>query len=363
MHINHPAAFATRLLTTAAFSCVFALALTVGGKGRWDTNLAYSLPIGLISWLSIDLGRWLMTHNQTIPWPRWPWGWMLVAGGTAIGFVSGSAIGRLYAGVPSGPWLAADGQEVLPTLVITVAASIAVSFFFHSRGKARFLEAKMADAQAAAAEARLKLLQAQLEPHMLFNTLANLRVLVATDPVRAQAMLDHLIDYLRATLGASRTTWHPLADEFARLADYLELMSVRMGTRLAFTLTLPDALRTLPVPALLLQPLVENAIRHGLEPQVGGGHIEVVARSVPNAPFGAGVELCVTDSGQGLRHAAASTPALAPAGALAPSTFGLQQVRERLATLYGSGASLDLAPAQPQGTCARIFLPPSPPQP
>jgi hypothetical protein len=90
-------------------------------------------------------------------------------------------------------------------------------------------------------------------------------------------MLDHLIAYLRATLGASRATLHPLADEFARLRDYLELMAVRMGPRLAYTLDLPEALREVPVPPLLLQPLVENAIRHGLEPQVAGGHITVRA--------------------------------------------------------------------------------------
>lgn len=92
-----------------------------------------------------------------------------------------------------------------------------------------------------AAEARLKLLETQLEPHMMFNTLANLRVLVATDPPRAQEMLDHFIAYLRATLGASRAALHPLADEFARLQDYLALMAVRMGPRLDYTLELPEA--------------------------------------------------------------------------------------------------------------------------
>lgn len=171
--------------------------------------------------------------------------------------------------------------EAVTTLVITVVASTAISFFFYSRGKAAHLQARMAQAQRDATEARLKLLEAQLEPHMMFNTLANLRVLIATDPPRAQAMLDHLIAYLRATLGGARATLHPLVDEFARLTDYLELMAVRMGPRLGYTLELPDTLREVPVPPLLLQPLVENAIRHGLEPQVKGGHITVRASTRP----------------------------------------------------------------------------------
>src|SRR5690606_28396221 len=105
---------------------------------------------------------------------------------------------------------------------------------------------------------------------------------IATDPPRAEAMLDHLIAYLRATLGGARSTLHPLQEEFARLADYLEIMAVRMGPRLAFTLGLPEALRTVPMPPLLLQPLVENAIRHGLEPKVGGGEIAVRASTLPS---------------------------------------------------------------------------------
>lgn len=366
MPFNHPLAFLGRLLTTAVFSCLVALALTVGGKVAWDVNLAFSLPIALISWLVMDGGRALLTRGRTTPWPRGPAGWLLVAVGTAAGFVGGSAIGRWYAGSPASPWQSLQGQDGLPTLVITVAASIAMSFYFHSRGKAQSLQAQAAQAQRDAAQARLTLLQAQLEPHMLFNTLANLRMLVATDPARAQSMLDHLIDYLRATLGASRTTWHPLADEFARLADYLALMAVRMGPRLAYSLDLPEDLRHHSVPALLLQPLVENAIRHGLEPQVGGGEITVQARLLPGlGTEPACIELRVTDSGAGLGtafatgagHAEPAEPAEhAPRGDHG-SHFGLQQVRERLATLYGTAASLALSPHLPRGTCARILLP------
>jgi LytS/YehU family sensor histidine kinase len=186
------------------------------------------------------------------------------------------------------------------------------------------------------------LLQSQLEPHMLFNTLANLRVLIGIDPPRAQAMLDRLIAFLRATLSASRSTLHPLATEFERIGDYLALMGVRMGPRLQTRLSLPDELGAVGVPPLLLQPLVENSIKHGLEPQVAGGRIEVDARR-----DGDMLVLSVLDSGVGLGSAA-------PSG---DSRFGLAQVRERLHTLYGSRASLELQDAAGGGTRARIRLP------
>jgi LytS/YehU family sensor histidine kinase len=178
---------------------------------------------------------------------------------------------------------------------------------------------------------------------MLFNTLANLRVLIGTDPVRATAMLDRLNDFLRATLTASRTEAsagrHTLADEFARLRDYLELMAVRMGPRLRYTLDLPAALAAQPVPPLLLQPLVENSIRHGLEPGLQGGEIRVVARHE-----GADLVLEVSDTGVGCE------PSPTPG-------FGLSQVRERLATAYPGRAQLDWQGRPGEGTRALLTLP------
>jgi sensor histidine kinase YesM len=133
-------------------------------------------------------------------------------------------------------------------------------------------------------------------------------------------------------------------------AAYLALMGVRMGSRLSVQLVLPEPLRTLPVPPLLLQPLVENAIKHGLEPQVVGGRIGVEARAE-----GGELVLTVQDTGAGL----GSAPA---AGAAAGSGFGLAQVRQRLATLHGSRAGLTLAAAPGGGTLATIRMPmPTPP--
>ena len=336
-------------LLSALFCCAIALALTLAGHGPWDVQLVYSLAIGLVSWLVIDLGRMLLTGADCTGWPHGWRGLALIAVGTLAGFGVGGLVGDAYSGASQALWHHRAGPA---TLVITVVAGIAISFFFYSRAKAEHLQRHMAQAQHEATQARLKLLEAQLEPHMLFNTLANLRALMASDVPRAQAMLDHLIAYLRATLGASRATLHPLEDEFARLADYLALMAMRMGPRLVYALDLPEPLRGLPVPPLLLQPLVENAIRHGLEPQVAGGRIDVQARLLQAPDQAARLRIEVRDTGGG------------PGGGEAGGTaFGLQQVRERLATLYGTSATLELIAISADGTSAVVTFPLKPEQP
>ncbi len=191
------------------------------------------------------------------------------------------------------------------------------------------------------AQAQLQRLQAQLEPHMLFNTLANLHALIETQPARAQDMLAHLIDYLRATLGASRGGPFTLADEVRLVRDYLALMQIRMGERLQVDIQLPAALQHHAWPPMLLQPLVENAIRHGLDPLPEGGRL-----SVQVSVQGQQLRVVVQDSGVGL-----------PAEPPGPHSFGLGHVRERLHTSFGEAASLSLAPAHPRGTVVTLTLP------
>ena len=332
-----------RLLQTMAFClAISAIQYAFQPEQPYGIPLAYSLCIGVLSWAFIDIGRHLFASSAGTGWPAGWRGMALPACGIALGFVLGSLLADAWTGHST--W---SGAHLRASIGITLLAGTAATYWFHTRGKSAWLQARMAEAQGRAAEARLKLLEAQLEPHMLFNTLANLRVLVASDPARAQAMLDHLIAYLRATLGASRATLHPLADEFARLADYLELMAMRMGPRLAYALDLPEPLQAVPVPSLLLQPLVENAIRHGLEPQVAGGRITVQALRLEQDGLAPRLQLSVHDTGAG------------PGAALDTSgtQFGLRQVRERLATLYGAEATLELIAASAGGTSATVIFP------
>jgi len=318
-------------------------------------TLVYSLCIGLSIQFLIEGGRYLGTawRRRRSPddpslasmWPGWalmgPWS----VAAAVLGYFGGSLLADALTGLhhtrnPFG----GDLRPLSLILMLSLGFTLSAVYFLHSRGRMASLQAATEAAQRSAAQAQLKLLQSQLEPHMLFNTLANLRVLIGTDPARAQTMLDRLIAFLRATLAASRSGTHTLADEFVRIDDYLALMAVRMGARLAVRLELPTALRELPVPALLLQPLVENSIRHGLEPKVEGGRIEVSAHRE-----GAELVLCVRDSGVGL----------APTHDDNGSRFGLRQVRERLATLHGERASLSLqnAPGGEGGALATVRLP------
>ncbi len=329
-----------------AFCCVVAvLTQTIWPQEAYSTHLVKSLSIGLVIWLVIEFGRLLVPQRHCYPgsdgghgWPRGWRGGLLAAVGTS---------GGLLVGAPLGDWLTGTGQlaslrDRQVGLLITIAAGAVATYYFYARGRAAALEAGKAAAERDASQARLMLLQSQLEPHMLFNTLANLRALIGVDPAAAQAMLDRLNDYLRATLAASRATQHPLAAEFDRLGDYLALMAVRMGPRLGYALQLPDDLRALPVPTLLLQPLVENALRHGLDPRLEGGRIEVSA-----ARQGQRLRLAVRDTGVGF------DPARAPDA----SRFGLTQVRERVATAYGGRGQVSVQTAPGAGCTVSIELP------
>ncbi len=350
------AALATGLLQQLAIGVlvcvVIAAFLSVAFSNPFAQMLVFSLCIGLSCQLMIDGGlrlvtRWLQRRQPEGralrgDWPGWRWTLPIILGGSWAGIQVGYPLASWLLGLPvRSPGL--DKPRVL-FVVLTISILTAVGFIAFTLSRAR-LAASEARAQAAlraAAENRLKLLEAQLEPHMLFNTLANLRVLIALDAPRAQAMLDHLIAFLRATLDASRAGLHPLEAEFDRLADYLALMAVRMGPRLAVEFDLPVELRGVPVPPLLLQPLVENSIRHGLEPKIEGGRI--VVRAVHD---GAHLVLTVRDSGVGLGRQASA----------AGTRFGLEQVHQRLAALYGNAASLVLQACADGGTEARISLP------
>lgn len=333
-----------RLLQTVAFCLVVAALLQAFQPGRpYARDLVYSLAIGGITWAVIDLGRRLIPSSAHTGWPEGAAGPALVVAGIAFGYLLGTALAErilMHFGLMAGSAGDASGAWRVP-LLVSVMAGLAGTFYFYSRNRGTWLERRMTEAQRHADEARLKLLETQLEPHMLFNTLANLRVLIAVDPPRAQQMLDHMIAYLRATLDGSRATTHALQLEFDRLRDYLALMAIRMGPRLAYTLDLPPALAAHPVPALLLQPLVENSIQHGLEPRVEGGSVTVTARRDDDD-----LVLEVTDTG-----AATASPTGGGSG------FGLAQVRERLARLYGSRASLDFVATPGQGARAVLRLP------
>jgi LytS/YehU family sensor histidine kinase len=294
-------------------------------------TVVFSLLISVSIWAIIDIGRSFLRSSNETGWPTGASGIVFIVGGIVGGWFVGNWLGNricrywgLFDNMPPVDPVA----DLRSSVLITILAGTVATYYFRNAARSAYLERKMAEARKHADEARLKLLETQLEPHMLFNTLANLRALIGVDAPRAQVMLDHMIAYLRATLNASRATSHSLQAEFDRIQDYLELMAIRMGARLKFTLDLPGSLANAKVPSLLLQPLVENAIQHGLEPKVGGGEIRVAARRE-----GEEIVIEVSDTGVGCSGEA-------PTGG---KGFGMSQVRERLATLYGDKARFDFA--------------------
>ena len=195
--------------------------------------------------------------------------------------------------------------------------------------------------------ARLNLLQAQVEPHFLYNTLANAQVLARTDPPRADQMLGHLIQYLRHSLPREHGSLSTLGEELERAGAYLEILKIRMGARLELKVEVPEELKALQLPSMMLQTLVENAIKHGLEPKPGGGTVWILARCIDDH-----ATVTVADDGQGFGSATGGTG------------IGLKNLRERLQLTYGGRASFALVSNFPSGVAATQTLPlPAAPSP
>jgi len=263
---------------------------------------------------------------------------------TVASVLVAAGLGRALLGACQ-PWLAMVGPAPLPPYELAVfntsygALAIYAFEFFHDR--AIWSRHREARACQLSAQAQLDLLRSQLEPHMLFNTLSNVNDLIDEDPAQAKAMMHRLIAFLRATLSSSRVVEHALSTEFQMVADYLALMQIRMGDRLKADLQLPPALAHVPVPAMLLQPLVENAIQHGLAPRRAGGFVRVSADW--QAPY---LRLMVCNSGG---QPASTTPG---------EGFGLRCVADRLQALFGEQASVTLVHQPVEGaTVVTIQLP------
>ena len=206
----------------------------------------------------------------------------------------------------------------------------------HKAEAARHLLSKQA------IEAELKLMQAQVEPHFLFNTLASVQYLTETNPAQANALLGHLIDYLRAALPQLRASSTTLGKETELVAAYLNILKMRIGGRMSFVIDIPAELKAHPFPPNLLISLVENAIKHGIEPAAEGGVVTVSARR-----DGDSVVVSVSDTGRGL----AADPISPGQG------VGLSNVRDRLAALYGARGRFALESLPPRGARAILTLP------
>jgi len=331
-------------LGIAAVFVAMSLVISPEAREIWPimvvANVIISLAITFAVRLSFWLGRRIVGAARLAAWPplkRSIYFTLVPMAGVALGW----PLGMVVAGRLDERYMAPLVRPGVLGTSIAIALLITTLFQVFFRAKSRQIQAENR-----ATEAQLRLLQAQIEPHFLFNTLANVVSLMEADPKRAKSMLEAFVEYLRASLSGLGQGRHTLGDEIDLIDAYMRIIKIRMEDRLEYAIEVPAALRGLSLPPLTLQPLVENAIVHGLEPQIAGGRVRVGARS-----DGRSLVVTVDDDGAGLADPAAAI------GRRAGSGTALANIRSRLEQAYGTSACLDIGTAEPRGVRARLSLP------
>jgi sensor histidine kinase YesM len=265
---------------------------------------------------------------------------------TLLGSLLGLWLGAQILGFDFQKTILSGWRQFGSILLISLLFSAIISYLSYSTSRIAQSEAEIQKERAERlanenklTEARLLLLQAQVEPHFLFNTLANVTSLIDTQPDKAKHMLEKFIEYLRATLARTREAESTLGKEIELMRAYLDIIQIRMGTRLRYNIDLPTDLSQTNFPPMLLQPLVENAVKHGLESKVEGGTLTIIVHSENGL-----LRLSVEDDGLGFKGERSGG-------------LGLANVRERLQVLFDGKAKLIIEERIPNGTRATIELP------
>jgi sensor histidine kinase YesM len=316
-------------IATFVFCTAIALVLTLFMPPFW-LEFVYSQCIGLSSLIiNVGLAHFVKSKIRRIA-------------ALCITLPSSVAIGLTLAFAITGVGSWSDGYA---------PKGMAIGLFFALIGVITFLLFERIEMEAAQRmlikgesekreiEANLKMLQAQIEPHFLFNSLANVGSLIDSDPALAKKLLERLNDWLRVALVRARSDNATLGDELDMLENYLQILKIRFGDRLRWRIDVPEDARLTVFPPMLLQPLVENAVRHGIEPKLGGGEIGIRATTDAST-----LRIEVSDTGVGL---------IGDEGGGA----GLANVRARLATLFGARGRLTLENKTGGGVAATLELP------
>ena len=304
----------------------------------WCFLRAFVAVAALLSTLALAT-RWLPERRAL----RWPALALVIVGAAALGWFAEDGLTLLLSGEPI-----SDGERpyMLHTMfVLALLAGVLGEYRWASLRAAALLheaELNRIRLQGELAAGRLQVLQAQIEPHFLFNSLANVRRLLRTDGEAGRAMLVDLMRYLESALPRMREDTSTLAREAELIRAFLAVHQVRMGARLQVHIDVPDALGRHVVPPMMLLTLIENALKHGLGPLPEGGSISVVASEADGK-----LVLQVADTGRGL---------VAGSG----GGTGLANIRARLKATYGAVASLSLRHNEPRGVVAEIALPAHP---
>lgn len=353
-----PRSLARDLLLTFVFNMILAVGFSLFGmlftpSGKWPTLFLYNAVIanciGFLIHAEFEVAERLIGDRAA----SWTFAQRTV-------FFTALPLAGVFAGYAIAfhllDWENARRSVFSPSGIVSVAAlsiliSAILAVILGTREKAAKAEAafeaeraRVATAERSAALAQLKALEAQVEPHFLYNTLAHVAALVDREPATARRMIERLIVLLRASAAGRADGASTLGEQVAQAGAYLDLVALRMGPRLAWSIDVPPALAACPVPPAILQPLVENAIKHGIEPKVEGGRVTIAARD-----DGGRLVVEVADTGAGFGAAAS------PLGG--SSGIGLANLRARLAALHGNDASLSIAEGAGGGVRVTVSLP------
>ncbi len=317
---------------------LIAITLSLMTNNSFWFSLLYSQAIGISIATAISL-LWLRREDKE---PSIIW--------LAIAIVTGVVVGTTFATLISGNYKNVDDEGrqwlIISSFIYSIIIGCVVSYYFYLIARQREIsnqltleKLKQAEYERALTENNLKILQAQIEPHFLFNTLSNVIGLIDQRPDDARKMLEHFTHYLRASLSRTREPNTTLEDEMTIVNAYLSIQKIRMGERLNYKITVDETLNATPFPPLLIQPLVENSVRHGLEPEIAGGEIGVEIYKKNNR-----LTIIVSDTGKGADN-------------LQSDGIGLKNIRERLSSLFPDGASIEIRANRPKGLKTTLQIP------
>ena len=329
----------SRLRFTVAVSAAFGLLLSLHNKVSLIPGLARAILLGLVVlWIFGLFERWPRRL------PKWLARTALQLIGIVIVIPVASAIIYVFTGGPTDA-KSPPGLGGLIFIGLLFAPWIAIGAILRqrearAREQAFAFELERSELERKALDARLRLLQAQVEPHFLFNTLANVQALVEAQSPHASKVLASLVAYLRAAVPRMESSSTTLEQELELVRAYLDLMQMRMPDRLQYALQVDPAAKSLVCPPMTLLTLVENAVRHGIDPSETGGRIDATVSVRDGRCL-----VCVTDTGIGLKSQNRGLGT------------GLSRLRERLQLTFGGNVELNLTETSPHGVRAELSFP------
>jgi sensor histidine kinase YesM len=329
-----------KIISLLVANTLIALFIVVMQPGSsFIVSFIYSQCIG------ISIASFVITTTTFTKTTRPVYQFLFISAAVFLGAITGITIGGIVAGrLAQGamPVIRPEEQTkfYLYNLLYALLFGAIISYIFISLQKISDEKIKRLEVEKNAVVTEIRLLQSQMEPHFLFNTLSNILGLIDSDPGKAKRMLESFTQFLRASLVTARNETVTLSQEMDVVKNYLDIITVRMRERLKYRIDISADLQGIRIPPLIIQPLVENAVKHGLEPSISGG--ELVISGTREGSF---VRITVSDSGLGINE-------LSPG-----SGIGLENIKKRLGLVYGGRARLVFEENKPSGLKAVIELP------